>query len=124
MGAVHGGVKSAMRDKNVQNAAYNSNKRGGNDQKSNAKVFGALAKNKQVQGAAYSVAKDKNVQKAAWNGAKKHGKGMYQAQNNQQQSGYKAKPQLPQQQQGFYEEKPYYEEMEEGPRDDYNPFDD
>eukprot|EP01084_Bolivina_argentea_P143393 251828_1 len=65
-------TKSAMNDRNIRNAAMNVYINGGNDNKNNRKLVGALAKNKQVQGAAISVAKDKRVQKAAYKNAKKH----------------------------------------------------
>ena len=73
--------KSAMKDKNVRNAAFNAYKSGGNDQNANKQLVGALAKNKAVQGAAVSAAKDDKVQKAAWKSAKQNAK-QYMNNNN------------------------------------------
>mmetsp|Transcript_61691 Transcript_61691/g.98308 ORF Transcript_61691/g.98308 Transcript_61691/m.98308 type:complete len:326 (+) Transcript_61691:30-1007(+) len=69
---VHHASRSAMNDKNVQSAAWNAYRGGGNDPNANRQLVGSLAKNKQVQSAAVSVAKDKKVQKAAYQGVKKN----------------------------------------------------
>ena len=69
---VHKAGRSAMNDKNIKHAAFGAMRGGGNDANANMRLAGALAKNKQVQGAAISVAKDKKVQKAAWSGVKKN----------------------------------------------------
>merc|ERR1712244_31642 len=50
--AVQNASKSAMKDKNVRNAAFNAFKGRGNDPNSNKKLIGALAQNKEVQSAA------------------------------------------------------------------------
>eukprot|EP01084_Bolivina_argentea_P224803 380059_1 len=112
---VQSGAKSAMKDKNVRNAAYNAYKSGGNDPNENRKVVNALAQNKQMQGAAVSVAKDKNVQKAAWNSAQNNAKNTYGKYNqNENEEQYDEKE----------EEDEFADEMDNGPRGDYNPFDD
>eukprot|EP01083_Nonionella_stella_P070318 188077_1 len=64
--------RSAMKDKNTRNAAFNAYRSGGNDPNANKQLAKSLAGNKEVQGAAISVAKDEKVQKAAWQGAKKN----------------------------------------------------
>eukprot|EP01084_Bolivina_argentea_P224804 380062_1 len=125
---VQNATKSAMKDKNVRNAAYNAYKTGGNDPNQNRKVVSALAQNKQMQGAAVSVAKDKNVQKAAWNSAQNNAKNAYGKYNNNNNNnnnygnkgGYNNNYQKQQNQEEYYDDEEddddeFADEMDNGP---------
>jgi len=102
-----------MKDKNVRNAAFNAFKGRGNDPNSNKKLIGALAQNKEVQSAAIEVAKDEKVQKAVWNEAKNNAKSA----NSKNAKNMKRNA-------TDDDDDEFAEEMDEGPRNDYNPFGD